>query len=108
MLKINLQGGEMLKRWLEGIYMGSKKGNLSRVSFYTKSGKVSFYTRNEKMDKKEDYVKVEIEFFRKDFALVMKPKLIFTSKELSEEFKDYLWDKGIAIDLLIKKQKKEA
>ena len=58
------------------------------------------------MNKKEDYVKVEIEFFRDHNTKIMKPKLIFASQELSEEFKDYLWDKNIAIDLLIEKQSK--
>ena len=58
------------------------------------------------MNKKEDYVKVEIEFFKDHYADVMRPKLIFASQKLSEEFKDYLWDKSIAIDLLIEKQKK--
>ena len=59
------------------------------------------------MNKKEDYVKVEIEFFKDHNAKVMKPKLIFASQKLSEEFKDYLWDKNIAIDLLIEKQKNQ-
>ena len=58
------------------------------------------------MNKKEDYVKVEIEFFRDHNAKIMKPKLIFASQELSEEFKDYLWNKSIAIDLLIENQDK--